>query len=163
MGIRLRRSYWARLPIHFRLGSGAGHTLVWLALALIPIFYGTTWLTTTTVGCQAVPALRGAKSDNRGSCEATRYGPDTNAFGYTAKTQLRYYIPTQPAGNYKINKPWRLHGHVPPTPARKLTASLAPPAPESHLPPASAAPAANAAPAAEHHITQSDMRSHRTK
>ena len=95
IGVRLRRSYWASLPIHFRLGSGAGHTLVWLALALIPIFYGTTWLTTTGDACEVgykdVPALRGTILNNNGSCEATRYDPTTNAFGYMACTSTTYW------------------------------------------------------------------------
>ena len=84
---------------------------MWRARARIPIFYGTTWLATTgdacEVGCEAVPALRGTILNNNGSCEATRYDPTTNAFGYMAKTQLRYYVPVLPAGQHKNNKPRR--------------------------------------------------------
>ena len=100
--IRLRRTTWSGLPGHFRLGSGAGYTLVWLALALIPVFHGTAWWT-TTVERPSVPALRGAMPGHWRGGETSRDEQSTDPVSEKPRyhfTSLRLYTP-----NYHYKDP----------------------------------------------------------
>ena len=99
---RLRRSIYLDLPSHCRLGSGAGHALAWLALALIPILHGTAWWT-TTVERPSVPALRGAMPghwrDDETSCDDKSPDRVSEKPCYNP-TSLRHYTP-----NYRYKDP----------------------------------------------------------
>ena len=139
---RIRREFYASLPIHFRLGSGAGYTFVWLALALIPVIHGTKWWT-TTVGYHSVPTLRGTKPghwlDSKETCNATMLDYPSSPYRSKYSTLLRYYKPNHysfPIGNMVYDVGPTVHGHVLPTrghvhpiPTRRLTGK---PAPDPH-------------------------------
>ena len=115
----------------FLLGSGAGSTLVGLAL-LLTILHGTAWITNTLP--TAPTSLRGSEPGNwraqlgNGLCRAdTTSSTPTSSQPGILSTTIRYYT-SLPLGNKLTNTDLSLDGHMvrgntPPQPIRRLTAT----------------------------------------